>query len=73
MRYLMAVLAVVTCPCHLPLLLALLGGTALGAALSEHMMIAIAAFTILFVVSASVALHLFSRQQRDGRESEPET
>lgn len=65
--------AVVTCPCHLPLLLAVLGGTALGAALSEHMMIAIVAFTILFVLSASAALHLFSRQQPDGRESEPET
>jgi mercuric ion transport protein len=40
-RYLMAALAIVTCPCHLPVLLVLLGGTALGAVLSEHLAVAL--------------------------------
>jgi mercuric ion transport protein len=30
--------ALVLCPCHLPLLLALLGGTALGALLAAHLL-----------------------------------
>lgn len=73
MRYLTTAIAILACPCHLPIWLALLGGTALGAGLSEHMMIAVLTLTILFVISASAALHLFSRRQPDGRESERET
>lgn len=34
--YLFTALAVVSCPCHLPLLLALLAGTTAGATLSQH-------------------------------------
>lgn len=65
MRYVMAALAVVTCPCHLPILLAVLGGTALGGVLSEHPGLAVIALTVLFVTSAWSAVHLFSRTRRD--------
>ena len=61
MRYVMAVLAVLTCPCHLPIAIALLGSTALGAAMTEHMPLAVAAFTLLFAVSLWTAVRLFSR------------
>jgi mercuric ion transport protein len=63
----MAALAIVACPCHLPLLLVLLGGTALGAVLSEHMAIAFITFTALFVLSAWAALRTFSHSGPAGR------
>ncbi len=43
--------AVVTCPCHLPLLAAVLAGTSLGAFVTEHFALAFAASTVLFVLS----------------------
>lgn len=61
MRYLMTALAIVACPCHLPLLLVLLGGTALGAGLSEHIALAFIVLTALFVLSAWIALRMFSQ------------
>lgn len=45
--YLFTALALVTCPCHLPMLLALLAGTTAGAYLSEHWGIAALALTTL--------------------------
>ena len=65
MRYLMAAVAIFTCPCHLPILLAVLGGTAFGAVLSEHMAVAAIALTVLFVASAATAVALFQRGGRD--------
>lgn len=68
-RYLMTALAIVACPCHLPLLLVLLGGTALGAVLSEHMAVAFIAVTALFVLSAWAALRMFSHSGPAGRDA----
>ena len=52
-------LALVTCPCHLPvtapLLLGLLAGTSLGAYLSTHLEVLAAASTALFLVGVAVA------------------
>lgn len=64
MRYLMAAVAVLTCPCHLPLLAAVLAGTALGGVLTEHMGIALAVLAVLFVASAWSAVRLFSREPK---------
>ena len=71
MRYLMAALAVATCPCHLPLLLVLLGGTAFGAALSEHTAVVLVALTVLFVLSAWAALRMFAQPDPAGGEAPP--
>jgi mercuric ion transport protein len=60
-RYLMAAVAVVTCPCHLPILIAVLSGTALGALLFEHLGWTVLVLTVLFVGSAWAALRLFSK------------
>lgn len=73
MRYLMAALAIVACPCHLPLLLVLLGGTAFGAGLSEHMAVAFIALTALFGLSAWAALRMFSQSGAGGREARQAT
>jgi mercuric ion transport protein len=61
----MAAIAVLTCPCHLPILLVVLGGTALGAVVSEHLGLAVIALTVLFVTSAWTAVSLFSRARRE--------
>ena len=65
MRYLMAAIAVLTCPCHLPILLVVLGGTALGAVVSEHQGLAAIALTVLFVTSGWAAVSLFGRAGRE--------
>ncbi len=67
MRYVMAAMAVVACPCHLPIWLALLSGTALAGVISDHLGLAFAALTLLFVVSAWAAVRLFSRNGRATR------
>ncbi len=67
MRYLMAAIAVLACPCHLPIWLALLSGTALAGVISDHVGLAFAALTLLFVVSVWAAVRLFSRNGRDSR------
>ena len=69
MRYLTAGVAILACPCHLPIWLALLSGTALAGAISDHMGVAVAALTALFIASAWAALRLFARQGRDSRAS----
>lgn len=65
MRYLMAAIAILTCPCHLPILVVVLGGTALGGVLSEHIAVTVIALTILFVASAAAATALFQRAAHD--------
>jgi mercuric ion transport protein len=44
-------LAVVTCPCHLPILVVVLSGTALGALLQEHFTLTLVLFSVLFLLS----------------------
>lgn len=61
MRYLMAAVAVVTCPCHLPILLLVLSGTAVGALLVEHWGWTVLVLTVLFAGSAWAAVRLFSK------------
>lgn len=53
--YLFAALTVVTCPCHLPILLALLAGTAAGTLLSEYAITAVVILSLLFAGFLAVA------------------
>lgn len=66
MRYLMAAVAVLTCPCHLPIWFALLAGTSFGAAASQYVGAAFVATSILFVASAWAALRFFAQQRQSG-------
>jgi len=54
--YLLLGLAVVTCPCHLPILLVVLAGTGLAAALREYIGIAVLVLTVVFVASVFLGL-----------------
>lgn len=60
MRYLLAAIAVLTCPCHLPIWIAVLASTAIGTAMTSHTGLALVALTALFVTSAGGAIRLFS-------------
>ena len=62
--YVLAASAVVACPCHLaltlPLLLALVGGTALGGVLSQNPGLVLGAATLYFLAAAAGAYTLLS-------------
>ncbi|MCI0371252.1 MAG: mercury resistance protein [candidate division NC10 bacterium] len=48
--------AAITCPCHLPLVLILLGGTAVGAALTQNLPLVLLGLTVAFIFSLALAL-----------------
>lgn len=48
--------AAFTCPCHLPLVLILLGGTAVGAAVMKNLPFVLLGLTVAFVYSLVQAL-----------------
>lgn len=60
--YTWAGLAALTCPCHLPLLAAVLAGTTAGAFIGEHWGVAALALTGLFLLSLTRALRAFKRR-----------
>lgn len=60
--YIFAAIALISCPCHLPILVLLLWGTAAGAFLSEHLVAAAAIVGVVFVLSLVAALRTFHRQ-----------
>lgn len=57
--YLWGALAVLTCPCHLPILAVVLAGTTAGAFIGEHWGIAALTLTGLFVLSVTRLLRAF--------------
>ncbi|KSW27509.1 MULTISPECIES: broad-spectrum mercury transporter MerE [unclassified Pseudomonas] len=57
--YLWGALAVLTCPCHLPILAVVLAGTTAGSFIGEHWGIAAIALTGLFVLSVARVLRAF--------------
>jgi len=54
-------LAALTCPCHLPILLVALSGTAAGAFVGAHMGVATLALAALFFLFLTRALRAFRR------------
>lgn len=65
--YAMAVLALLTCPCHLPIFFLLFSGTAAGAFAAEHSGVALALVAVLFLLSVTTAMRLL---QDNGTEKE---
>lgn len=54
-----ALLALLTCPCHLPLVVFLFAGTTAGAFMGEHMGLAAASGIVLFGLSSLFAFRSF--------------
>ncbi len=74
-RYVSLGLAVLTCPCHLPLLLAVLAGTALGGWLSRYTVVVSLAMVGIFVLALLYSFGTFDRRRgvseaRASREAE---
>lgn len=67
--YLLLGLAALTCPCHLPLLLVILAGTALAGALREHFALAFVVLAVVFVASLVFGLRIW-RQALDREEAD---
>jgi mercuric ion transport protein len=62
-RYLYFSVAALTCPCHVPIYLAIFGGTALGAFLSENLLLFILGLTGVFLVTLSRGLRLIKKEK----------
>lgn len=56
--YALMLLALFTCPCHVPILALALTGTAAGAILAEHFGVALGLFSLLFLLSLTAAIRL---------------
>jgi mercuric ion transport protein len=63
MTYFMGAIAVLTCPCHLPILLVLLSGTAAGAYLSQNLGIAFLLLLPVFLLSAIATWRLLDKRE----------
>ncbi len=64
--YLYALVAVVTCPCHVPIFAVLLSGSAMGAFLNDHFGTALTIFSLLFIFSLVAALRVLRGKQAHG-------
>lgn len=62
--YVWGALAVLTCPCHLPLLAAVLAGTTAGAVIGENLGMAVVAATGLFALFLTQAIRAFKQRAR---------
>jgi hypothetical protein len=65
----MLTLAAVTCPCHLPILLALMGGTTIGALLAANLLPVV---VLLWVVFAGALAGLGALESGPGRAYAPQ-
>lgn len=54
--YLLLGLAFLTCPCHVPILLAVLAGTGLASILSQYLGVAVVTLTVIFIGSLVLGL-----------------
>lgn len=64
--YWLALVVALTCPCHIPILVFALSGTAAGALLADYTVAALALMTIVFVLSLRAALRAFDRPDKLG-------
>lgn len=60
-------LAVVTCPCHLPILLVVLAGTGLAGALSQYLGLAFLALSAIFIPSLYLGMRALKGSAPDAR------
>lgn len=58
-------LTLLTCPCCIPIWIAVLSGTAAGALLTRNIILTVALFIVLFLFSFWKALHTYDSQSDD--------
>lgn len=62
------VTAALTCPCHLPIYLLILGGTSVGMALQENLGLAFLGITLIFVLALVQGLRAPGRRPAQSRD-----
>ncbi|MCI0371191.1 MAG: mercury resistance protein [candidate division NC10 bacterium] len=67
--YALLVTAALACPCHLPIFLALLAGTTLGAVLQQNLALVLVGLTVYFIFALVQGLKMLNRQR--GRREAP--
>lgn len=63
LTYIMGMITLITCPCHLPVLLLLLSGTAAGAYLSENLGATVLIMLPVFVLSGLATWRLLDHRK----------
>ena len=64
-RMMLVTVSFLACPCHFPLWLALLGGSAVGGVVAAHQGLALIGMTATFVVALALALSRPGRNRLD--------
>ena len=69
--YVNLAIAALTCPCHVPIYLAVLGGTAFGVYLRDNILLLILGLTAVFLLTFSRGLKLVNKdkEQRENSNS----
>ena len=69
--YINLAIAALTCPCHVPIYLAVLGGTALGVYLRDNILLLILGLTGVFLLTLTRGLKLVNKdkEQRENSNS----
>lgn len=62
--YFMGAVAFLTCPCHLPVLLILLSGTAVGGLMADNLGLSLLLFLMVFLLSARATWRLAAGRGR---------
>jgi mercuric ion transport protein len=62
LTYFMGTLAVLTCPCHLPILILILSGTAAGAVLKANVALAAIVLLAVFLLTAIATWRLLDKK-----------
>ncbi len=67
--YINLAIAAVTCPCHVPIFLAILGGTALGVFLRDNILLIILGLTAVFHFTLTRGLKLVNKDKEQRENS----
>lgn len=59
-----ALITIISCPCHIPILLAVLSGTSLGLLLAAHTVLALILFSLVFGASLAMLLRRLRMARR---------
>ncbi len=68
--YVNLAIAGLTCPCHLPIILAVLGGTAFGAFLRNNILLLILTLTAIFLFTLFKGLKLINQTKERSESSD---
>ena len=69
--YMNLAIAALTCPCHVPVYLAVLGGTAFGVFMKDNIILLILGLTAIFLLTLTRGLKLVKedKEQEEGSDS----